>query len=98
MAQEQKEQNIKDVTVQLNGKVYKVDSFPEQEKVALVQIEQIEIDIERAKIQQRNLDYAKQFLVDYLSKNTDKFEEVPQAPQDASDTPANNVESPKDSA
>ena len=86
MAQEQKEQkDIKDITVQLNGKVYKVDSFPEQEKVALLQIEQIDVDLERAKIQQRNLEYAKQFLVEYLSKNIDKFEEVPQEASEASE-------------
>ena len=93
MANQTKEtQQEQGLTVQLNGKIYKVDSFPDQEKVAVMQIEQIDIEIERAKVQQRNLEYAKQFLVEFLSKNVDKFEEVPQEQE-----PANNTESPKDS-
>jgi regulator of sigma D len=70
-------------TLTLNGKNYYVDSFKEEQQVALVQIEQIQAEQEIAKINLRNLDYAQQFLVDYLSKNIDKLEEAPESePED----------------
>jgi regulator of sigma D len=62
----------------LNGKNYFVDSFKDELQTALVQIEQIQTEQEITKINLRNLDYAQQFLIDYLSKNTDKLEEAPQ--------------------
>jgi len=68
-------------TVTLNNKEYFIDSFPEEQTIALAQVEQIQADIEIQKVKIRNLDYAKQFLVDYLVKNVDKFEEAPQ-PED----------------
>jgi hypothetical protein len=73
-------------TVTLNGKDYKIDSFPDEQKVALGQIEQISQQIELAKIDVRNLEYAKQYLVDYLIQNTDKFEEVPQVSETEPET------------
>ena len=80
MAQQQTQQtqpSAERQIITLNGKDYFVDSFPEEQKVALVQIEQIQLDVEKKKVDIRNLEYAKQFLVDYLAKNADKFEEAP---------------------
>ena len=78
MAQQETQQAQQErVTVTLNGKNYYVDSFPDEQKVALAQIEQIVVDIEAKKVDIRNLEYAKQFLVDFLAKNADKFEEAP---------------------
>ena len=73
------------IVVTINGKDYYADSFPEQEKIALIQIEQINADIERKKIDIRNLEYARQFLTDYLSQNVEKFEEVPQPENNGGD-------------
>jgi hypothetical protein len=81
------------MTIELNGKTYLVDSFPEQEKVALAHIEQIEAKMELTKIDLRNLEYGRQFLVDYLVKNVDKFEEAPKQ-----ETPANNTGNGGDAA
>jgi hypothetical protein len=76
LAQEQTQQTLNTETIELNGKKYKIDSFPEQERIALAHIEQIEAKMELTKIDMRNLEYGRQFLVDYLVKNVDKFEEV----------------------
>ena len=76
MAENKEQMQGQITTVTLNGKDYKIDSFPDEQKVALGQIEQISQQIELAKIDARNLQYAKQYLVDYLIQNTDKFEEV----------------------
>ena len=68
-------------TVTINGKNYLLDSFKDEQKVALVQIEQIDAEKDLLAMKSRNLDYAKQFLVEYLSKNADKLQEVPEAPE-----------------
>jgi hypothetical protein len=76
LAQETQPQAERQI-ITLNGKDYFVDSFPEEEKAALVQIEQVLLEIEKKKMEIRNLEYAKGYLVDYLAKNADKFEEAP---------------------
>jgi hypothetical protein len=63
-------------TVTIDGEDYLIDSFPEEAMAALNQIYQITRDIEVQKIQVRNLEYAKQYLVDYLSQNKDKFKKA----------------------
>jgi hypothetical protein len=68
-------------TVTINGKHYLLDSFKDEQKIALVQIEQIDAEKELLAMKLRNLDYAKQFLVEYLSKNADKLQEAPEAPE-----------------
>ena len=62
--------------VTLNGQDYYVDSFTDESQIALAQIAQIEVDMEKTKISLRNLEYAKQFLVEHLGKNVDQFEKV----------------------
>jgi regulator of sigma D len=84
LAQKQETQATQErKTVTLNGKDYYVDSFKDELQVALVQIEQIQAEQELAKMNLRNLEYAQQFLVDYLSKNVDKLEEVPEQEKEA---------------
>ena len=77
MSEPQPQQERKTVTI--DGKDYFIDSFPDEAKMALEQIQQITVEIELEKIKIRNLEYAKQYLVDYLSSKKDEFEAVPES-------------------
>jgi len=65
-------------TITIDGNEYFVDSFSDEAKMALEQIQQINIEIELEKVKIRNLEYARQYLVDYLSQQKDNFEAVPE--------------------
>ena len=62
--------------ITINDKTYFLDSFKDELGVALQQVQEVQIEKERTKVQLRNLEYAEQFLIDFLAKNSDKLEEV----------------------
>jgi hypothetical protein len=66
-------------TIVLNEKEYYVDSFGDEQKAALLQVEEIIMATNAKKVDIRNLEYAKQYLVEYLTKNSEDFEEVPKS-------------------
>ncbi len=75
-------------TISIDGNDYFIDSFPDEAKMALEQIQQINIEIELEKVKIRNLEYARQYLVDYLSNQKDKFEAVPEQTEQTEPDPA----------
>ena len=78
--------NQERVIVTIGGVDYYADSFPEKERIAVVQIDQIDRDIQKKKEDIRNLEYARQFLFEFLAKNVDQYEKVPEQANNTNNT------------
>jgi hypothetical protein len=79
-------------TVTIDGEQFLLDSMDDNFKEALMQIAEIDREIEKAnqevQLKMRNLNYAKQYLVDYVASNKDKFTKVvPPANNEGDDLP-----------